>query len=313
MKIFKPKFWSEKNSFSAKLLYPISIFYKFLLFIKQKTTKEFDLNIPIICVGNIYLGGTGKTPLSILIAKELKKKGKEPAIIRKYYTSHKDEHLLIEKYFKSLILNNNRISAIQNAKSFGYDLMILDDGFQDLRIKKDVSIICFNERQLIGNGLMFPSGPLREDMSALKRAQIVMINGLKNKNFEKLLKKINNKIDIFYSKYHPTNLKDFKNKKLIALAGIGNTSNFFELLEENKLNVVNKYSYPDHYKFSKIEIAKIVDQASKNKCQIVMTEKDYYKINRFKFPKIKYLKVDLKIKEKNKFINKIIKLNDKNI
>ena len=136
MKIFKPKFWSEKNSFSAKLLYPISIFYKLLLFIKQKTTKELNLNIPIICVGNIYIGGTGKTPLSILIAKELKKKGKEPAIIRKYYTSHKDEHLLIEKYFKSLILNNNRISAIQNAKSFGYDLMILDDGFQDLRIKK---------------------------------------------------------------------------------------------------------------------------------------------------------------------------------
>ena len=247
------------------------------------------------------------------IKKNQKKKKKDQKKKKKYKKSHKDEHLLIEKYFKSLILNNNRISAIQNAKSFGYDLMILDDGFQDLRIKKNVSIICFNERQLIGNGLMFPSGPLREDMNALKRAQIVMINGLKNKNFEKLLKKINNKIDIFYSKYHPTNLKDFKNKKLIALAGIGNTSNFFELLEENKLNVVNKYSYPDHYKFSKIEIAKIVDQASKNKCQIIMTEKDYYKINRFKFPKIKYLKIDLKIKEKNKFINKIIKLNDKNI
>ncbi len=313
MKIYKPNFWSEKNSFFAKLLYPFSLIYKLFIFLKQKTTKELDLNIPVICVGNIYLGGTGKTPLSIMIAKELKKRGKEPAIIRKYYSNHKDEHLLIEKYFKNLILNQNRIEGIQIAKNFGYDFMILDDGFQDFKVKKNVNIICFNERQLVGNGLTIPSGPLREDLSALKRAHIIVINGVKNKNFEKLLKKINNKLSIFYSKYKPINLKDFKNKKLIALAGIGNTENFFELLRENKLNIIDKYTFPDHYKFSKTEIAKIVDKANKKKYQIVMTEKDYIKISKFKFPKIKYLKVDLEIKEKNKFFNKIIKLNDKNI
>ena len=312
MKIFKPKFWSEKNSFSAKLLYPISIFYKLLLFIKQKTTKELNLNIPIICVGNIYIGGTGKTPISIFIAKEIQKAGKNPAIIRKYYQSHSDEHLLIKKYFSSFILDKSRINGIKLSIKKGHDYAVLDDGFQDYKIKKTISILCFNQRQLIGNGLLFPAGPLRESLNSLKRANIVIINGKKDENFEKLIFQKNKNINIYYSSYRPTNIDQFKNEKLMAVAGIGNPNNFFELLHENNLHICEKLIFPDHHKFSKPEISKIIEVSAKKNLKIIMTEKDFFKIKHLNLPNFNYLKVELEIGNKDKLIKNILNINDKN-
>ena len=132
----------------------------------------------------------------------------------------------------------------------------------------------------------------------------------KNDNFEKLILKINKNLDIYYSTYKPINLEQFKNKKLFALAGIGNPENFFKLINENNLKIERKLVFPDHYKFSKIEIQKIIDEAERNNCEIIMTEKDYYKINSFKLGKINYLKVKLEIKEFQELINKINLLYD---
>ena len=95
-------------------------------------------------------------------------------------------------------------------------------------ILKNLSIVCFNENQLIGNGLVLPAGPLRESLNALKNAEIVLINGNKNKNFEEKILNINKNLDIFYSSYIPVNLNNFKNHKLIAIAGIGNPDNFLD-------------------------------------------------------------------------------------
>ena len=110
----------------------------------------------VICIGNIYIGGTGKTPTSLLIANELTNKGKKVAIIRKFYKNHSDEHLLIKKYFNNLILNKNRVKGIINAQKHGYEFAVLDDGFQDYRIKSNLNILCFNANQQFGNGLIFP-------------------------------------------------------------------------------------------------------------------------------------------------------------
>ena len=143
-----------------------------------------SFKIPIVCIGNIYIGGTGKTPLSILVSKELSKIGKKPVIIRKFYKEHKDEHSLIKENFSYLILNSNRTRAIQEAQNKNFDTAILDDGFQDYKIKKDLSIICFNSN-FDGNGFIIPAGPLREDLGSIKNAQIIIINGYKDLSFEK--------------------------------------------------------------------------------------------------------------------------------
>ena len=187
------------------------------------------------------------------------------------------------------------------------DVVILDDGFQDHKINKNLNVICFNQTQKIGNGLVFPAGPLREDLNNLSRADIILINGKKDKNFDKKIFKINNEVLIFYSNYKLLNIKKFRKKNLIAFAGIGNPSNFFDLLKKNKLKIKKKYVFPDHYDFKKEELTKLITEAKKNKCQIITTEKDYYRIRNLKLNSIKYLKVKLEIKNKRKLINSLIR------
>ena len=306
MKILKPKFWEKNNNLISLLLLPVSFLLQLLIRIKKRLTSERSFKIPVICIGNIYLGGTGKTPLSILIAKELKKHNKNPAIVKRFYSEHIDEHNLINNSVDCLFLNKKRSKAINEAEKKQYDVTILDDGFQDYSIKKDLNILCFNSNQLIGNGMTLPAGPLRENINAIKKAQIVMINGNKNKIFEDQILNISNKVKIFYSKYLLENIEEFKNKNLFAFAGIGNPSNFFKLLVDNNLNVHTKLAFPDHYKFNKSEIQKMIDESFQNKLELVTTEKDYFRIKDYGFKHIKFLKIKLEILEKEKLINQIL-------
>ena len=230
MKLIKPKFWDKKYNFFSIVLLPFTFVVLIFIFFKNRFTKSIKFDIPIICVGNIYVGGTGKTPTSIFIAKELKRLGKKPVIIRKFYKNHIDEHDLIKRNFADLIVDKNRVDAIKKAEKLGFNIAILDDGFQDRKINKDFNIICFNQNQLIGNGLVLPAGPLRESLNSLKNAHLVLINGEKDELFEKKILNINKNLHIVYSNYSHKNLNKFRNKKLLAFAGIGNPKNFFKLL-----------------------------------------------------------------------------------
>ena len=302
----KPKFWDKKKiSLIAILLLPFSLITLLVIFIKKKINFPKSYKIPIICVGNIYVGGTGKTPTSSLIAKEFLKLGYKSAILRKYYKNHVDEYMQIKNNSINLIINKSRDKGILEAEKKGLDMIILDDGLQDYKIKKNFSIACFNQNQLIGNGLILPSGPLRESLSALKKINIVLINGDKNKDFEEKLLKINNKLIIHYSKYVPENINEFKGHKLIAVSGIANPENFFLLLKKNNLIVEEKFIYPDHYRFTKNEIQNIINIAEEKKLKIVMTEKDFFKVHHLGFDKLDYLKNSLEITDKKNFINKI--------
>ena len=305
IKIDKPKFWDKEIGLISILFFPLTLIVIFFTSLKKKITKTQGFKIPIICVGNIYLGGTGKTPTSILLAKELSKLGKKPLILRKYYKNHNDEYRLIKNYFKNLIISKNRIEGLKDAEKSNFDMVILDDGLQDYKIKKNLNIVCFNSNQLIGNGMVLPSGPLRENLSILKNIEIVIINGKKNINFENKILNINKKLEIFYSFYKPINLDQFKNKKLLALAAIGNPENFFQLVEKNNLKIFKKKIFPDHYQFSKAEMQNILREAEMKNYQVIMTEKDYYKINHYKLKKINYLRVSLEIYNKEKLFKKI--------
>ena len=306
MKILKPKFWDAKSSFFGILLIPISVLFSLLIFVRKFFIKKKKFEIPIICIGNIYVGGTGKTPISIEIANELKKIKKKPAIIKKYYKNQEDEHNLIREKTNCLFLGNDRDYAIKKAEKENFNIAILDDGFQDHSIQKNLNIICFNNKQLVGNGHVFPAGPLRESLSSIKRAQIIIINGEKNPEFEEKILNISKSIKIFYSQYLPINIEYFRNKKLFAFAGIGNPNNFFDLLKENNLDVIKNISFPDHYKFSKNEINQMVDEAEKNNFELVTTEKDFYRFKDQGFNKLKYLKISLEIVKKDKLIKEII-------
>ena len=301
MKLKKPKFWDiTELSFWAILLFPISILYLLISFLfKMKPSKKFE--IPIICIGNIYIGGTGKTPLAKEIFQITKSLGKNPAFVKKYYDYLEDEINMLQKIGKTFFLNKRK-NSIEALIKNGNDLAILDDGFQDLSINKNFNIICFSQKQWIGNGFVIPAGPLREKLSSLKRADCILINGNKDTKIENQIYKKNKSAKIFYSKYKPLDIDRFKEKKICAFAGIGNPSNFFELLKENNLNLVNTFSYPDHHDYTYAEIEDMVKKF--NDCAFLTTEKDYhrFKLSSVKDFKIEYLKIRLEIEDKDNYI-----------
>ena len=307
----KPKFWNNSNvSIWSIILFPFSIVYLLISKLnKIKTSKKF--RIPIVCVGNIYLGGTGKTPLALEIYNIYKSLGKNPGFVKKYYDYLEDEIELLKKKGE-VYFSKNRIEAIDNLINSNKDIAILDDGFQDFTIKKSFSIICFNEKQWLGNRMLIPAGPLREKLSSIKRADCIFINGEKNKKIEEEIHYYNKEIKIYYSKYIPMKIEEFKNKKIIAFAGIGNPSNFFNLLEENNLNLLNKFTFPDHYNYKIKDLNKLVSNAEESNSILLTTEKDYFRINEDYKKKIKYVKVEMEIERKEDFVNLIKKIYEKN-
>ncbi len=310
MKFNKPKFWQTKYNFFSILLMPISLIYFLLFIIKKKISRQKRFKIPIVCIGNIYLGGTGKTPASIFIANEISNLGKRPVILRKYYKDQFDEYNLIKSKFKNLIVTKNRQEGITEAEKQKYDVVILDDGFQDFRIKKNLNIICFNTNQLVGNGFILPSGPLRESLNSLKDANIILINGEKNLEFEKKIFNINKNLKIFYSNYRAINVDQFKNKDLLAISGIGNPENFTKILKVNNLSIKEHKIFPDHYEFSKTEFEKIVNTAKNKNYQIITTEKDFYKLKDFDIKDLNYLKLSFEIEKKDELIKLVNKIYD---
>ena len=308
MSFFKPKFWDKNQiSFFSILLFPIALLIKLLNFFKRSITKTYQCSIPVICVGNIYLGGTGKTPLCIEIFSILKDLNMNPVFIRKKYDSFQDEANL-QKQIGPIYQNKKRIEAIREAIQNKANVAILDDGFQDFSINKNLSIVCFNEKQWIGNGLVIPSGPLREDLSALKRANCVIINGEKNIDIETKILNKNKEVKIFYIKYKAQNIDEFKNKKVTAFAGIGNPENFFNLLKDNNINVVKEMKFPDHYNYSKKELENLINEAKENNTILITTEKDYFRIDENYKKNINYLKIAVDIKNRNQLIEEIKKI-----
>ena len=303
--LFKPKFWDKKKiSFWSITLFPLTAIFFFISLILNILQKQKKFSIPVICVGNIYVGGTGKTPLAREIFKISKSIGKNPAFVKKNYDYLFDEVEMLRKLGKTFI-NKNRVKAIEQAILNQNDLVILDDGFQDLKIKKDFSILCFNSNQQIGNGLMIPSGPLREKFNSIKKADCIIINGERDLQFENKINRTLNikKIPIFYSEYKIKNLDKFLNKKAVAFAGIGNPSNFFELLKKNNIELEKTYSFPDHYQYTQKDLDMIFMKKSE---KILTTEKDYTRLNNSQKKHCDYVEVELEIKNKHE-LERLIK------
>jgi len=299
MKINRPLFWNNINLISI-LLYPLSLI-TFLINIIKKIPNNKNFKIKSICVGNLYAGGTGKTPLSIKISNILKKKYKT-VFIKKKYSDQIDEQNLLKSY-GNLICRKDRDNALKIATKQKYDVAILDDGLQDKSLNYNITIACFNSSDGIGNSFLIPSGPLREDISEIKNYDAVFLNGEKsNKKFSKYLKKLNNDVKVFEAKYIPTNLRSFNlNKKFLFFCGLGNPSEFERTLKKYKFKIKEKIIFPDHYDFSDMDIFSIKKLAKRKKLNIITTEKDYLRLNKKNKKNVKFLKIDLSIKNMQNF------------
>ena len=314
MKLKKPKFWDyKKPSFFSYLLLPLSITIDLIGKINSKP-KYPNSKIKTICVGNIYIGGTGKTSLTIKIKEILDKNNIKACFIKKFYPNQTDEQKLLSKN-GTLFSNLKRITALDEAISEGFEVAIFDDGLQDNSIKYNMEIVCFNNLNWIGNGLTLPSGPLRESINNLKFYENVFLNG----NEESLIaikdqiKKINPNMNINSGKYTPLNIGEFdKDQNYLVFSGIGNHKTFVEMLKNNKLKIVSDLEYPDHYQYSKRDFDEIIINAKKFNAHIITTEKDYLRLENFNRNEILYVKSSLDISDEKSLTNKLLKLNEKN-
>ena len=311
MNLKKPKFWDyKKPNIYAYLLLPLTYLLKILNYLNLKFSKRNlkRTGIKTICIGNIYVGGTGKTSLSIKINEILNKQEIKSCFIKKFYKTQRDEQKLLNSRGK-LFLSAKRRDAIYEAEKQNYKVAICDDGLQDKSIDYDLKFVCFNSINWIGNGMTLPSGPLRENINNLKNYEHVFINGnLENlEEIKKQIFKINPQINIYFGIYEPVNITEFKkNDKYIVFSGIGNHKTFVSMIQNYKLTILKDIEFPDHYKYNKKDINKILDYANQLNCKLITTEKDYYRIEKFNFNKIKYLQSELKIVDKEKLINSII-------
>ncbi len=308
MNLKKPKFWDyKKPNLYAYLLFPISIIVRSISFLNTKL-KIKNTKIKTICVGNIYVGGTGKTSLSIKINEILRKKGMRSCFIKKFYTNQNDEQKILEKNGR-LFLSSKRSEAIKEAENENYDVAIFDDGLQDKTINYDDSFVCFNTINWIGNGMTIPAGPLREKIGNLKNYNNIFLNGnLENIDFlKKKILEINSNLKIFIGVYEALNLNEFdKNENYLVFSGIGNHQTFIAMLKKAGLKILKDLEFPDHYNYNQTDIEKILNEADKLKCKIITTEKDYLRTEIISLKKIKYIKSDLKIIDEEKLLQTIL-------
>ena len=307
MKLQKPKFWDyKKPNFLSYLLIPLTLpLIVNNFFLKFKKNNTISQKIKKICIGNIYVGGTGKTPLTIKIYQILDQLNFKTATIKKFYKDHIDEQKMLNENTK-LYCQRNRTLALNEAIKDNKDVVIFDDGLQDRSINYDLKFVCFNNFKWIGNDFLIPAGPLREKVESISKYDAVFINGntTDNSNLKSLIKRYSNEIKIFESYYSPTNFNQFDiNERYIIFSGIGNPESFKETLASNNLNIIREIIYPDHYNYTQVDIDKIKLQAKNLNAKIITTEKDYIKIKSNKNDDIKFLKIELKIKNEKDLIN----------
>ena len=311
------KIWKSKN-FLSLLLFPFSILYYLCFIIYKISNKEKKCNIPVLCVGNITLGGAGKTPTVIemrqILTKNFKKifvltrgyKGtaKGPLIVSKDHSFHEvGEESLLHSHFGLTCVSKKKFLGAKFCEAQGGKLIIMDDGLQSIDIKKDCKVLVIDSEYGFGNKNIFPSGPLRETISSgIKNCDLILIIG-NNSNI--LKKNMIPKQKVFMAKKE-ISIESCKNKNLFVFSALGNNTNFHNSLLHSGFTIKRTKSFSDHYIFKKNDILSILNLAKKENLTVVCTKKDYIKVPEEFKNKITPVNLNLKIEKKNKFEQRVL-------
>ena len=283
-----PGFWKDVNFFS-NLFTPIGWIYGTITTIRNTISRGKRIGIPVVCIGNLTAGGVGKTPIAISIAKMLQSSGKNPFFITRGYggslqdvvvnpKEHTardvgDEPLLLAQTANTVV-NKDRYLGAFRAAECNADIIIMDDGFQNPGLHKDISFIVVDGARGFGNQRCIPAGPLREFISTgLLRADAIILIGETSPELLKLF----GKKEIFKAKIKP-HCPNVKNKRVVAFAGIGHPEKFYNSLEECGFELVSKHNFADHHTYTTKELNKLIDISIKKEAELFTTSKDFIKI-----------------------------------
>ena len=321
-------YWYSQNLITWLLL-PITVLYCLLTLIRRLLYrngifKSYRLPVPVIIVGNITVGGTGKTPLLIALCELLKSQGYKPGVISRGYggdfegerlIKHNDspdvvgdEPCLIHARTNCpMVVGRNRVAAAELLlASSDCDIILSDDGLQHYQLQRDIEIAIVDKDRQFGNGFCLPSGPLREPVSRLKQVDIVVDHfsvdqtNIRDENFSLIFS------DAINLKHNETlNLDDFKVAPVHAVAGIGNPKRFFDQLSRAGLEVI-EHGKPDHHKFTADDFRFNDDIA------VLMTEKDAVKCHNISAENLWYIPVAAELSKSfcQKLLSKVRQLSD---
>lgn len=321
MLIKTPKFWMRRNYISYSLL-PLSLIYKAAKRVIDLTQQTTKVSKPIICVGNLTVGGSGKTPVALALGKILQEMSVEFAYLSRGYLGKKnqfgyvdkvksmscdvgDEPLILAEVAPTFVAKDRLQGARQIIKNRKIQAIILDDGMQNNLLQKDLTILVIDSKIQFGNEFIFPAGPLRESVGeGLAKADFVVVIGEVDEKLQQIL--ANKKI--ISAKIKAKNLANFSGQKLMAFCGLAHPKKFFSFLENQGLNVVNTQSFADHHSYKISELERLVAKAKKLDAKLIATKKDWVKFpSNFK-RKIEYLDIDLEFVDKEFIKDQLKKL-----
>ncbi len=302
--------------------------YLFFYLLKKKKALECQkkLPFPVISVGNLTVGGTGKTPFTIALSKELKKAGYEPVILTRGYKGSLKGPVIVSEHMNAehtgdepVMMAMEGLKVVKGADRYTAGLyaieklrlnehekvvFILDDGFQHWRLYRDLNILVIDGYKGFGNCCFIPFGPLRSPLSEITEADIIFITKKENEKLKEILKAYEVK-EIYFTPLKIEGIKDSEGqyiepygKKAFAFAGIGNFQSFIDCLRKLNLKIIGQKKFIDHKRYTEKTIKKI-EKLSKDAELLITTKKDFVKIkDKTLKPNLCYLEISLKINEK---------------
>lgn len=286
-----PEFW-QHDGWRARTLAPVGALIDFAGRCRSAATTPFVAPVPVICIGNLTVGGTGKTPIAIAVAQRLATMGRVPVFLSRGYGGRErgpvqvdprrhdagavgDEPLLLAET-APVVVARDRAAGAREALRLGASAIVMDDGLQNPGLAKTRALVVVDGEAGFGNGHVFPAGPLRENLArGLERADAFVLMG---EDRHGLLPRLNAHAPVMTARLGPLPAPQLRGARCLAFAGIGRPAKFFATLESLGVEVVERVAFPDHHAFLASEIERLVERARHGALHLVTTAKDHVRL-----------------------------------
>ncbi|SHL45539.1 tetraacyldisaccharide 4'-kinase [Roseibium suaedae] len=325
-----PDFWfSAGRSWQSVLLAPVGWIYGRVSAKRMKGKALGRAGIPVLCIGNYVLGGAGKTPFSLRLYDRLTDEGFRPGFLLRGYGGREtgplvvdlerhdaeavgDEALLLAEA-GPVVVSADRVAGAALAQAQDIDVLIMDDGFQNPALAKDLAIVLVDAATGVGNGQCFPAGPLRAPMKdQVVRTDVLAVIGEGAGADETVHMAARRGLPILHGRLQPSVPDSLRNGPLLAFAGIGRPGKFFDSLKDEGLDVAETRSFPDHHPFTQSEAQSLLKTAEDKGLQLVTTAKDMarlrsneHQIFRWLTSRTEVLPVEMRISDEDRLVTLI--------